>query len=131
MHANEARIREYLAAIEAGATGDELSRFFTDDVVQEEFPNRLVPNGATRTLADILDGAVRGQKVMRSQSFEVHNIVTFGATSAVELTWLGTLAIPLGSLAAGDRMRARFCMVVELEGDRIRRQRNYDCFDPF
>jgi len=28
-------------------------------------------------------------------------------------------------------MTAHFCMVLELEDGRIRRQRNYDCFEPF
>jgi hypothetical protein len=35
--------RKFLAAIEAGATGDALAAFYAADVVQEEFPNRLVP----------------------------------------------------------------------------------------
>src|SRR5687768_5107858 len=40
--------RQYLAALEQMATGDALARFFRPDVVQEEFPNRLVPQGARR-----------------------------------------------------------------------------------
>jgi hypothetical protein len=28
-------------------------------------------------------------------------------------------------------MRAHFAMFMEFEGDRIRAQRNYDCFEPF
>ena len=44
-------VRRYLAALEAGAIGDDLARFYTDDVVQEEFPNRLMPQGARRDLA--------------------------------------------------------------------------------
>jgi hypothetical protein len=28
-------------------------------------------------------------------------------------------------------MRARFAAFFEFEGERIRRQRNYDCFEPF
>jgi len=50
--------REYLDSI-GGA--DELGalRFFADDVVQIEFPNRLMPNGATRDLAAIRDAAAK------------------------------------------------------------------------
>ena len=124
-------VREYLGAIESGATGDALARFFTPDIVQEEFPNRLMPNGARRDLAAILDGAVRGQKVVRRQTFTVHNVVSSGPTVVAELTWTATLAVPIGALAAGDDMTARFCIVLELERGRIRAQRNYDCFDPF
>ena len=122
---------EYIGAIQAGATGDALARFFTDDVVQEEFPNRLMPAGATRNLAAILEGAERGQLVMRKQEFQIHNVVSSGSTIVVELTWLGTLAITIGALTPGDQMKARFCIVLEMENGRIQRQRNYDCFDAF
>jgi ketosteroid isomerase-like protein len=56
--------RTCLQAIERGATGAELAAFYTDDVVQEEFPNRLA-------------------------------------------------------------------MFIEFRGEKIARQRNYDCYEPF
>jgi len=121
--------KTYLAALEAGATGDALAAFFTDDVVQEEFPNRLVPAGARRDLAALLDGAVRGQKVMRAQRFELLTAVENGDTVALEVQWTGTVAVALGSLPAGGQMRARFAVFLEFRGDKIARQRNYDCFD--
>ena len=121
--------KTYLAALEAGATGDALAAFFTDDVVQEEFPNRLVPAGARRDLAALLDGAVRGQKVMRAQRFELLGAVENGDTVALEVQWTGTVAVALGSLPAGGQMRARFAVFLEFRGDKIARQRNYDCFD--
>ena len=102
--------KTYLAALEAGATGDALAAFFTDDVVQEEFPNRLVPAGARRDLAALLDGAVRGQKVMRAQRFELLAAVENGDTVALEVQWTGTVAVALGSLPAGGQMRARFAV---------------------
>lgn len=39
------------------AGGSELASFYTPDVVQYEFPNRLTPTTATRNLADILAAA--------------------------------------------------------------------------
>ena len=57
--------RRYLAAIEAGAVGDDLAAFFSPDIEQIEFPNRLVPTGARRGRAEMLEGALRGQKVLR------------------------------------------------------------------
>jgi len=124
-------VRDYLAAIEAGATGEALARFYTPDVEQEEFPNRLNPTGRRSDLAAMLAAADRGRQVLRKQAYEVHTVISEGDVVAVEVTWTGTLAVPLGSLAPGDDMRARFCMVLELEQGRIRRQRNYDCFDAF
>jgi len=53
-----------------------------------------------------------------------------GDRAAVEATWHGTLAIAVGTLPAGATMKAHFAMFFEFEGDRIRRQRNYDCFEP-
>jgi len=124
-------VRRYLAAIEAGATGDALAAFFTPDVVQEEFPNRLVPGGATRDLGALLDAAARGQRVLSAQRHEILNAVERGPAIALEVRWTGVLAVPLGSLPAGGEMRARFAVFIELADGKIRRQRNYDCFEPW
>ena len=129
--ANEELARRYLAAIEAGATGDSLAAFFDSALVQEEFPNRLVPQGATRDLAAVLAGAEQGQKVLAGQSYEIHNTVEQDDTLALEVTWRGRLAVPVGSLASGDEMKARFAVFLEFRDGLILRQRNYDCFDPF
>lgn len=123
--------RRYLAAIEAGATGADLAAFFAADVVQEEFPNRLVPQGARRDLAAILDGAERGQKVLRAQRYDIQQALAQDDRVALEVIWTGTLAIPVGSLQAGDEMRARFAVFLQYRDGRIVAQRNYDCFDPF
>jgi ketosteroid isomerase-like protein len=123
--------KAYLAAVEAGATGEALARFYTDDVVQEELPNRLVPSGVKRDLAALLDGAVRGQKGMQWQHFELTRAYEAGDTVVMEVVWTGRLAVPVGSLPAGGEMRARFAVFLEFRAGRICRQRNYDCFDPW
>jgi ketosteroid isomerase-like protein len=126
-----ARARAYLAAIEGGATGDALAAFFTDDAIQEEFPSRLVPAGARRDRAGLLEAAERGRKVLRAQRFEILHAVASGEEVALEVAWTGTLAVPVGTLPAGGEMRARFAVFLELRDGKIARQRNYDCFDPF
>ncbi len=127
---NTALARRYLQAIEAGAT-DELREFYWFDAVQEEFPNRLLPNGARRDVAGLIEGARRGQSVLLQQRFEVCGVVASGAHVAMELIWTGKLAVPLGSLKVGDQMRARFAIFLEFREGKIVRQHNYDCFDPF
>jgi ketosteroid isomerase-like protein len=124
------RAREYLNSI---GREDELGglRFFADDVVQIEFPNRLLPNGATRDLAALRDAAERGRKVMSAQRFEVVNAIASGDQVAVEALWTGTLAVPLGSIPVGGQMRARFAIFLTYRDGRIVRQHNYDCFDPW
>jgi ketosteroid isomerase-like protein len=128
--ANLAAARRCFAAIEGGATGDALPAFFTKDVMQEEFPNRLVPGGARRDLRALLDGAERGRTVMRSRRSEIQREMADGDRVALEVIWTGTLAIPLGSLPAGGEMRARFGVFLDFWDGRIAAQRNYDCFDP-
>jgi ketosteroid isomerase-like protein len=123
--------RTYLQAVERGATGDELAAFYTDDVVQEEFPNRLVPNGARRDLKALLEGAERGQKVVRDQRYEVLSAAEVGQAAILEVQWSATLSIPVGSIPAGGQMRARLAMFIEFRGEKIARQRNYDCYEPF
>ena len=122
--------REYLASI---GREDQLGGllFFADDVVQVEFPNRLLPNGATRDLAALRDAAERGRKVMTAQRFEVLNAITSGEQVAVEALWTGTLAVPLGNIPAGGQMRAHFAIFLTYRDGKIVRQHNYDCFDPF
>ena len=129
--ANLQTARRYLEAINRGASWDEMAAFFTEDVVQEEFPNRLVPSGARRGLEELRVGAERGRMVMAAQRFDVRNAIAGGNHVALEAVWMGTLAIPLGSLPAGGEMRAHFGVFLEFRDGRIAAQRNYDCFDPF
>ncbi|MCR5876340.1 nuclear transport factor 2 family protein [Phenylobacterium sp. J426] len=121
-------VRAYLRAIES--RGDSLA-FFTEDAVQEEFPNALAPAGARRTLEDLKSAAARGQDVLTSETYEIVNLLEAGDIVAAEVLWRGVLAVPLRSLKPGDAMKARFAVFFEFQGDRIRRQRNYDCFEPF
>ncbi|TAL29166.1 MAG: nuclear transport factor 2 family protein [Phenylobacterium sp.] len=121
-------VRAYLKAIED--RGDSLA-FFADDAVQEEFPNALVPTGARRTLADLRAASARGQGVLTSETYEIVNLVEAGDLVACEVLWRGVLAVPIRSLKPGDVMKARFAVFFEFAGDKIRRQRNYDCFEPF
>src|SRR5262245_1263215 len=123
--------RRYFAALEGGATGEALASFYAPQVVQQEFPNRLLPHGARRDLAAILDAAERGQEVMASQRYELLCAMADGDRVAVEFLWSGTLSVPVGSLPAGAEMRGRFACFLEFRDGRIVAQRNYDCFEPW
>jgi ketosteroid isomerase-like protein len=129
--ANLALVRRYLDALEHGMTSSAVGDFFTPDVVQEEFPNRLIPQGARRTMADLRAAAERGGKAMSSQSFKLLHAVASGDHVACEVQWRGTLAVPYGSLPAGGEMRARFAIFLDIRDGKIAAQRNYDCFDPW
>lgn len=122
---------EYLAAIERGAPFEEMAQFFTPDCVQEEFPNRLVPNGARRTLADLEAAAARGIKAVENQRYEVLNTLVHDNQVALEVQWSAQILMPFASLKAGDTMRARFAVFLRFRDRHIERQHNYDCFEPF
>ena len=123
--------RRYIEALEHGAMGDDLAQFFTADVVQEEFPNRLTARGAKRSLSDLLEGAKRGQGLMASQRYEWLNHIASGSTVMIELQWTGVIGIDAGPFRKGTTLRARFAVVLEFRDGRIARQRNYDCFEPW
>jgi ketosteroid isomerase-like protein len=125
---NLATARRYLRAIDAN--GDILA-FYHPDVVMEEFPNRIVPNGAVRDLAALKEANARGRNVVRAQRYDVRNVVESGDQLVLEVLWTATFTIPFGTLAAGDEMRAHFAMVLEFRDGKIHRQRNYDCYEPF
>ena len=123
--------RRYLEALESGAEGAALAEFFTKDVIQEEFPNRLSPIGAHRNLQAILDSARTGKKMLRAQKFEILNSIVDGDRVALEVYWSGLLAAPIDTLPADSEMRAHFSMWLEFKDGKIARQHNYDCFDPW
>jgi ketosteroid isomerase-like protein len=127
----ERQARAYIAAVEGGATGDDLARFYHADVVQHEAPNRLNPAGAQRGLADILTGAEAGARIMARQIYDIHTVTTSGDRVVLEFSWTGYLSRPVGMTKSGEPMRAHICQVIEFEDGLIIRQRTYDCFEPF
>jgi len=123
--------RRFIAAVEAGATGDALAAFLHDRVEQHELPNRLYPDGVRRDRAAILASAEKGRGVLRSQRYEVLDVIASGDRAAVEMRWRGELAVAIGALQPGDVLTGQFAFVLEIEDGRIVRMRNYDCYDPF
>jgi len=128
---NLAIARRYLEAIENGAEAGALAEFFTEDVVQEEFPNRLAPIGVHRDLKALLASARKGKQTIRAQRFDVLNSIVDGDNVALEVLWSGLLAAPVDSLPADSELRAHVSIFREFKDGNICRQHNYDCFDPW
>jgi ketosteroid isomerase-like protein len=128
---NLATARRYLEAIERRGPPEQVLAFYTDDAVQVELPNRLVPRGARRDVAALREASERGRRVISAERYEVRSATAAGERVVLEVRWLGTVAIPLGGLAVGDEMRAHFAMVLDFRDGRIVAQRNYDCFEEF
>lgn len=120
--------RAYLDAIEHG---ESTRRFFTDDAMQEEYPNLLNPKGERCDVAEMEARGEQGKAIARWQRYDILHAFECGNTVILEVNWSATFHVAIGSLAPGDVMRARFAVFLQFDGDKIRRQRNYDCFDPF
>jgi ketosteroid isomerase-like protein len=115
----------------AGAGPEELDTFFAPDVVQEEFPNRLMPNGATRNLQAMKEGRVRGQALLASEHYDVINAVAHENQVAMEVVWTATVKQAAAPFVERQALRARFALFMEFRDGLIVRIRNYDCFDPW
>ena len=107
------RLRGDLQALERGETGAALKEFLAPDVVFEEFPNLLTPLGKKRDLAAALDGAERGKKVMPRQMYKIKQEIADNDRVALEVEWVGTLAVSFGSIPAGGQMKAFFAVFLE------------------
>ena len=129
--ANLATVRDYYAAVEHGAEALDWNHWFTPDAIQEEFPNRLLPEGARRDLAAMREAALRGHALMADQRFELLTAIASGDTVVVEAEWRGTVGRDVGPFAAGMTLRTKFAQVLVLRGGKIAALRNYDCFFPW
>src|SRR3954471_12038234 len=110
---NLAIARRYLETIESGAEGGALAEFFTKDVVQEEFPNRLSPIGQHRNLQALLDSARKGKKIISHQKYDILNAIGDGDNVALEVFWSGLLAIALEGLPANSQLRAHVSIFLQ------------------
>jgi ketosteroid isomerase-like protein len=127
---NLALVRQYLKAIESGASAEEMAQFFAPEVIVEIFPSKFFPNGSRDNLTGILAAAKRGKKAMTTQTYAVRNALASGDQVALEVDWAGTLAVPFQTIPAGGQMRAHFAAFLQFKDGKIVSQRNYDCYEP-
>src|ERR1700750_3221663 len=102
------RAEAFVAAIAAGGPRETVEAFYAEDIVQEEFPNLLLPGGAVRDFINLRAAYDKSRHSISAQSYEVVSAIGSGNTVVLETIWMATLAVGFGKLAAGDTMRARF-----------------------
>ena len=113
----------------ASRPAGELAAFFHPDATHHELPNALFPDGSIRDLAGLRAAAEAGRATLSAQSFELISALAAGDHVALEATWTGTLAVPLGDLPAGHTLRAHIAAFLEFRDGKIIAQRNYDCYE--
>jgi ketosteroid isomerase-like protein len=128
---NAALARQYLKAVESLGPLEDVAAFYGPDVVFQEFPNRIAPQGRVRRSGDLSAAYQKGQQLLQSQTYAVQRIIEAGDEVAVELEWTGILAIPVMNLPAGSEMKAFVAMFLTFRDGKIISQRNYDCYPPF
>jgi ketosteroid isomerase-like protein len=124
-------IRDYFDAIEQDVPEPELARFYSPEIQQREFPNRVSPTGALRAKRELLEGRHKGRAVSKDERYTIHNALVQGDQVAVELTWSAEVKIPLGTLNPGDTLRAHCAVFFRIKAGQIVEQHNFDCFEPF
>ena len=127
---NVETIRRYLKCIEQGSFS-ELKPLFMPDVVMQQLPNRIYPQGVQGMISKMESAFEKGRKLFSEQRYEVKTSVAHQASVAVEVLWTGRLAVGFGNLAAGSQMRCHSAMFFEFVDGKIASQRNYDCFEPW
>lgn len=131
MSSNLETAQRYLQALENNADGATLAQFFDLAVIQEEFPNRLNPNGGRSDYATMLQRAEQGKQLLARQQYTITNAVESANLVVLEVIWTATLAVRTPSLPTDGQMRAHFALFLEFHNGKIIAQRNYDCFDPW
>ncbi len=128
---NVSRVLEYLNSFEAMGAFESVANLCTHDVTAQVFPNRIAPHGHIRRGDELRTTFEQGRKYMKSQRYEVQNILEAGDQVAVEVEWTGILAVPVMNLPAGSEMKAFFAMFLTFRDGKNSVQRNYDCYPPF
>lgn len=111
-------------------THDEVRALVTADVVFVERPNLVNPGGSARDLAGILAGVDAGGALLRWQRYEVRDHIVAGSDVVTRMRWVGELAIDAGPWSAGTVLKAWCVAHYHLDGARIERIEQHDCYEP-
>ena len=122
------RVLGFLRVLEAGGGSAGIRPFLADSFVLVEAPHLLAPDGATRTLGEVLAGADQSAEVVARQKFIVRRTTCEGGRVAVEADWSATVLMDLRYWDRGETIRARTSSVFEVRDGLIVSQDSYDCY---
>lgn len=128
---NLATALRYIELIESFAQPEAFEGILHPNIQHEEYPNALLRNGSRRDYATIVAGPQQGRKILTTNRFDVQNAFAAGDWVTLEIVWTGVLAIPLGTMAPGDEMKAYIATILQFQDGLIVTQHQYDCYEPF
>jgi ketosteroid isomerase-like protein len=127
----QAFVIELMQALESGAHGEELRRFFHDDVEQVEYPSLVDPRVGSRGLDGMIAASELGAGMLAFQRYDVSRWIEDGDTVVCQAEWHAALAKDAGALSRGQRLHTYSVLIFTFRDEKIIRQEAYDCYEPF
>jgi ketosteroid isomerase-like protein len=126
----QALVIELMQASESGVHGEELRRFFHDDVEQIEYPSLVDPRLGRRGLDGMIAATELGAGMLAFQRYDVSRWIASEDTVVCQAEWHAQLAKDAGPLRQGQRLHTYSVLIFTFRDDKIIRQEAYDCYDP-
>ena len=102
--------KNHLRDLAEGKSGADLAVYFSKDIEQTEFPNRLNPKGGKSDYSTMLERSEKGKKILTRQEYNIQKEYVSGNTVVLEVNWLGIFSIPIGKIQPGQPLRANFAL---------------------
>jgi hypothetical protein len=126
----QALVIELMQALESGVHGEELRRFFHNDVEQIEYPSLVDPRLGRRGLDGMMAASELGAGMLAFQRYDVSRWIESENTVVCQAEWHAQLAKDAGPLRQGQRLHTYSVLIFTFRDDKIIRQEAYDCYDP-
>jgi len=127
----QALVIELMQALEAGAHGEELRRFFHHEAEQVEYPSVVDPRVGRRGLDGMIAASELGAGMLAFQRYDVNRWIESADTVVCQAEWHAELAKDAGTLRQGQRLHSYSVLIFTFHDDKIIRQEAYDCYEPF
>ena len=127
----QALVVALMEALEGGAHGPELARFFHPDVSQIEYPSLIDPRLMQHDQAAMLAGSERGAGMLAYQRYDVDRWIESGDTLICQAQWHAALAKDVGPLPKGLEFHSYSLLIFTFRDGVIIKQEAYDCYVPF
>ena len=127
----QALVIELMQALESGVHGEELQRFFHEDVEQIEYPSLVDPRVGRRGLEGMIAASGLGADMLAFQRYDVSRWIENENTVVCQAEWHAELAKDAGPLRQGQRLHTYSILIFTFRDDKIIRQEAYDCYEPF